>query len=253
MHEAQLHDENCMVTLTYNDDNLPPFPHSLLVDHQQKFMKRLRNEYKNKKIRFFNAGEYGKPTLENNLIARPHWHTILFNHEFDDHKLFAQTDCGDIYTSEKLEKIWGKGHCTITELSTDVAQYVAKYCVKKINGDQAHEHYKKVCPITGDIQNVRPEFATMSRRPGIARDWYKKYKQDIFPSDMVIIKGGTRVKTPRYYDALLQSESPEQLEKIKNDRQNYGIEHKKDSTPKRLLTREKVATAKNSKKETALR
>ena len=242
-----------MVTLTYNDDSLPLFPHTLLVDHQQKFMKRLRFEYQPKKIRFFNAGEYGKPTLENNLIARPHWHTILFNHEFEDKQLFDRTDQGDIFTSKKLEKIWGRGFCSITELSTNIAQYVAKYCVKKINGDKANEHYKKVCPITGDIQNVRPEFATMSRRPGIAGDWYQKYKSDVFPSDMVIIKGGTRVKTPKYYDALLGQTDPESLEKIKNDRMEYGQKHKKDSTPKRLLVREKVATAKQSKKETKLR
>ncbi len=248
-----MHPENCMVTLTYNDENLPQFPHSLLVDHQQKFMKRLRFEYKPKKIRFFNAGEYGKPTLENNLIARPHWHTILFNHDFEDKVLFDRTDAGDIFTSEKLEKIWGKGFCTITELSTNIAQYVAKYCVKKINGVKADAHYQKISPITGEIQNVRPEFATMSRRPGIAHDWYEKYKTDVFPSDMVIIKGGTRVKTPRYYDALLNNEDPEQLEKIKIDRQAYGLKHKKDQTPKRLLVREKVATAKTSTKETNLR
>lgn len=241
-----MHQQNTMVTLTYNDEHLPTFPHSLDVKHHQLFMKKLRNKYPNKTIRFYNGAEYGQPTIDNNFIGRPHFHTILFNHEFSDQVLFRNTDAGEIFTSETLEEIWGRGFCSVVELNQTTANYVARYCMKKINGDKADEHYKKVCPITGEIQNVRPEFSTMSRRPGIAQKWYEKYKSDVFPSDMVIVKG-VRVKTPSYYDSILQSESPEQLVKIKKDREEYGLKNLKEQTKKRLHIRETVKKAQAAK------
>ena len=206
-------------------------------------MKALRSKLSPKLIRFFNSGEYGSPTSENNYIARPHWHTIIFGHEFTDLVPYKKTKAGTIFTSAKLEKIWGKGFCSVVELTQQTANYVARYSIKKINGDRAQEHYEKICPTTGDIQNVRPEFSTQSRRPGIAKAWYEKYKTDVFPHDMVIMSDGTRVKTPRYYDALLQSESLEQYERIKKDREEYGLLHLKDSTLSRLKTRETVKKA----------
>ena len=50
-----MHKENCFVTLTYNDDNLPP---DLSLDKRafQLFMKRLRKRVK-VPIRFFACGE----------------------------------------------------------------------------------------------------------------------------------------------------------------------------------------------------
>lgn len=236
--------ENCMVTLTYDKENLPEFPHSLEVEHHQDFMKALRHHYYPQKIRFFNAGEYGKPTPDNDFIARPHWHTILFNYYPTDLILYSSSERGDVYESETLDKIWGRGHARVTELSNNIAQYVAKYCIKKINGDKADEHYQKICPLTGETDNVRPEFSTMSRRPGIAKDWYEKYKSDVFPHDMVILKDGTRVKTPRYYDNLFKETNPDIHQEIKDARMEYGHLHKKDQSKKRLLERETVAKAK---------
>lgn len=52
MHEAQMHDKNCFITLTYNDQYLPA-DGSLHLDHFQKFMKRLRKKFGDVSIRFF--------------------------------------------------------------------------------------------------------------------------------------------------------------------------------------------------------
>lgn len=244
MHEAQMHSENQMLTLTYDDENLPPFPHSLDVKHHQLFMKSLRNYLAPKRIRFFNSGEYGEPTLENNLIARPHWHTIIFGHAFTDLEAIKETKAGVIYSSSTLTKIWQKGHASIIELSVETANYVAKYCIKKVGGDLANEHYEKTNPYTGEISNIRPEFATMSRKPGIAHKWLNKYFTDIYPSDQTILKGGKQVKTPKYYDTQLEQSDPEMLKQIKDERKAFAFKHRKDATQRRLLTRELCTKAK---------
>ena len=57
VNEASLHDKNCFITLTYDDDHLPG-DRSLHVEHFQKFMKRLR-WHSDVLIRFLHCGEYG--------------------------------------------------------------------------------------------------------------------------------------------------------------------------------------------------
>ena len=52
VHEASLHDQNCFVTLTFNDSSLPSDA-SLKVADFQNFMKRLRQEVSPRKVRFF--------------------------------------------------------------------------------------------------------------------------------------------------------------------------------------------------------
>ena len=68
VHEAQMHESNCFITLTYMDN-----PVSLDYRDFQLFMKRLRSK-SGKRVRFFMCGEYG----ENN--SRPHFHAILFGY-----------------------------------------------------------------------------------------------------------------------------------------------------------------------------
>lgn len=72
--EASMHDENCFITLTYDDLNLPLIDgtnpetgevtkfKTLVKKDLQLFMKRLRSRLDEKggiKIRYFAAGEYG--------------------------------------------------------------------------------------------------------------------------------------------------------------------------------------------------
>lgn len=49
MHEAQLHNENAFITLTYDDEHLP-LDNSLNLKHFQDFMKRLRYHFSKKKF-----------------------------------------------------------------------------------------------------------------------------------------------------------------------------------------------------------
>ena len=68
-HEIALHDENCFLTLTYEDKNLPS--HLIVKDPFQRFMKRLRKHVK-KPLRYMVSHEYGSQHF------RPHHHAIIF-------------------------------------------------------------------------------------------------------------------------------------------------------------------------------
>jgi len=241
-----MHEENCVITLTYNDQNLPAGG-TLIKKDYTTFMKALRYSLKPKKIRFYHCGEYaeleediGKPQLESKL-GRPHYHACIFNHQFDDLELYEEKTSGNVYTSEKLNKIWGMGFVTTMDLTLKSAGYVARYITKKINGDKKDEHYKKVCEITGEIYPVQQEYSTMSNKPGIGKAWWDEFKDDIFPSDDCIVLSKNsyhHVPTPKYYDVQLEKENPGLSEKIKARRTVFAEEHIKDNTLKRLKVRE---------------
>lgn len=74
VHEASLYSENCFVTLTYNEANLPRDGMLCLRDFQL-FMKRLR-KFSGRGVRFFACGEYGSDK------GRPHYHACIFNFFF---------------------------------------------------------------------------------------------------------------------------------------------------------------------------
>ena len=58
MNEAQMHKDNCFITLTYDTPHLPP-RQSLKVSDFQTFMKNYRRSILPKRIRFYHCGEYG--------------------------------------------------------------------------------------------------------------------------------------------------------------------------------------------------
>lgn len=212
VHEASLHDENSFITLTYNKEHLPK-DMSVRKSEMQDFMRKLRYKYAEKKIRFYGCGEYGEK------LGRPHYHICLFGIDFDD-KVLLYKQFGhkrrfkvgfdfSLYTSKKLEDVWSKGFVTIGELNSYTAGYTARYCMKRITGLKAAGHYN------GRL----PEFALMSRKPGIAYEWFKNFKGDVYPKDFFTIRG-KRQKPPRFYDYLLEKAEPELLKKIKEKRED---------------------------------
>lgn len=229
MHENQMHELSTFVTLTYDDENLPESG-SLIKSHFQSFMKRLR-KFHGSQIRFFHCGEYGETT------RRPHYHAILFGIDFADKKPHSKNAQGDqIYTSETLAKIWGKGHCLIGAVTHKSAAYVARYIMKKVTGEKADEHYQSLNLVTGEIHSLTPEYVTMSTRPGIGYSWFKQYAQDVFPSDTVIVRGKESLP-PKYYLRKLAEESPKAQKRITAKRIKRAKKCAADSTPDRLRTR----------------
>jgi len=207
--EHELLNNSSFITLTYNPENLPKH-NTLVKKHFQDFMKRLRKHYFPQKIRFFHCGEYGEKT------NRPHYQAILFNCTFKDAKQLPGFKL--LKTSEILKKIWGKGHTSIGDVTFQSAAYVAGYVQKKINGKQKEEHYAIIDKTTGEYHGqLQQEYSTMSRKPGIAGDWFTLYKDDVYPSDNIHIDG-LELRPPKYFDYLLELEDKEQLELLKEKR-----------------------------------
>lgn len=209
VHEAQMFDENCFVTLTYDNEHLPD-DGSVKKGDLQKFLKRLRRKIEPRKVRFFACGEYGEK------LSRPHYHLCLFGFNFDDRELFKASrwkrskfgsSVDMLYISEMLGKVWKEGFHSIGEFSYKSAGYVARYVTKKINGKMAPAHY-------GEKES---EFALMSRRPGIGAEWLKKYKSDIYPKDYFVMNG-KKFASPRYYDSILEKLDNEMLNQVKERR-----------------------------------
>lgn len=229
-HEASLYQQNCFLTLTYEDGHLPK-DMSLSVREMQLFNKKLRKEFegfdpvlKNGKetfpIRTYYCGEYG------DKYKRPHYHELLFNFDFPDRKLFKIKNGFRYYTSDSLNEIWGKGFAVIGDLTFESAAYVARYVTKKITGKIASEHY----------QGRLPEFGIPSRNGGIGRGWFDLYHEDVYSYDQAILtrKDGKPhiLRPPKYYDKLYKENFPEQfealsikrLEFLKNNQSKFDVD-----------------------------
>lgn len=244
VHEAQMHKKNCFITLTYDPANLP-HPPSLNTREIQLFMSRLRRHYHPKKIRFFASGEYG----HKDNTERPHYHLLLFGHDFDDKVLCREgQNQANGYHSETLDKIWGKGRTETSNLTFNSAGYVARYALKKINGDMAEKYYQRTDEY-GEIYDLLPEFALMSRMPGIGYSWLEKYASDIFPCDHVIIDGKKKPVPSYYFRMLEESGAQSTHRKIQLKRRGNLRHHKDDNTPARLKVREKCLKLKQHQRQ----
>ena len=228
MDEAQGHTSNHFITVTYSDEHLPP-DRSLRPKDITDFIKRVRVE---RPFRYFYCGEYGEQ------FKRPHYHIIAFGLRLDDLKWKKNAQNGSpLYTSAYLTKKWhNKGHIWIGAVERESAGYVARYCLKKVGGELALDHYQAPHLETGEYLSVEPEFARMSRRPGIGSVWYDKYKTDLYTYDHKIIEKGKSTKVPRYYDKLLEKENPDKLQGLKALRKEKALAN--ECTAARLREKE---------------
>lgn len=235
MHEASLYEENCFITLTYDDQHLPD-GNSLDYQEFQLFMKRLRKKA-GRKIRFYMSGEYGEER------QRPHFHACIFNYNFPDRIFFKTSGKGTyVYTSEILNNLWPKGWSTVCDLTFQSAQYVAAYILKKQGGKRNLKDYEEIDKETGEVFYREKEFAHMSLKPGIGAGWYEKYKPEVFPSDHVIVNG-REMLPPRYYTRKLKEQNPEIHEEVQAKREKRSIMQLQDNTEERLLVKEEVLKA----------
>lgn len=250
MHEASLYEQNSFITLTYNNDHLPPNG-SIVVEHTQDFMKRLRDricshtgckvqytQIKGRKLRWqcsgrcpkirsFGCAEYGEK------LSRPHYHIVLFNWQFPDLKFwrYSGNDWSDkkwpVYRSQMLEELWTYGFSEVGTVTFESVAYVARYVTKKINGAKKETHY-------GD---KLPERAVcVSNREGIGLPWLKKHAKECLATDSVVIKGKEN-RVPRYYCKKLEDWFPEKYAVVKQQRLNKIKTIDLDATKKRLQDR----------------
>ena len=166
------------VTLTYNDFHLPIDDNgpSLRVEDCQKFMKRLRKFFSDKRIRFLLSGEYGSKT------QRPHYHAILFGlrlSDFPDLRLVKYNNLKQpLFTSPMFAAIWSHGIVSIGSVSKQSCDYVCRYVLKKqhdLNSDDTFYAGRK------------PPFILSSRRPGIGLLDCEKYLAA--PEQHIVVDG----------------------------------------------------------------
>lgn len=248
-HESSDYPDNCFLTLTYSDDHLPS-DHSLDKDALSSFIKRLRRhvEYRDQKhreklkddlkltqeqldqipkhkIKFFGCGEYGQDQelLQQGIeaLGRPHYHAIIFNYDFPDKEFFGKSDSGEnIYISPTLDKLWGKGHAVIGDVTFESSAYVARYCVKKINGDMAYDHYQKLDEETGEVHLLEPEYMRCSK--GIGENFTKKYTNDMAKGYITV--NGVKQGLPKYYQKKFEELDPVYFSEYKEQKAEHCID-----------------------------
>lgn len=239
VHEAKLYDHNLFATFTYCDDELPE-SRSLEYRDFQLFMKRMRKRIRGDvggpeggyPLRFFCAGEYGGRT------GRPHFHAVLFNARFGDE---VRLSSGRL-SSRLAEELWSHGAVVLDEVNQATAAYVAGYSLKKVHGARARDFYEDVVNLrTGEVSRRRPEFVTMSRRPGIGAWFYRRFHGDLFPEDHAIVDG-KRWKVPSYYWNKFRLEGdPAVVEALEEKRYLRAAAQLEESSPERRAVREELA------------
>lgn len=230
MHEAKLHDDNCFITLTFDDVHLPENG-SISKDDVQRFLKRLRFSIQPKRVSYYAVGEYGEQT------GRPHYHILLFGHDFPDKIPLQREGAHTTYSSAVLRALWPYGNNMIGTITWQSAMYCCKYVTKKLYGDVTRIAFDID---TGEWRPVEHEFALMSRNPALGKRYYKKHSGDITAHDSIIIQGKA-LKPPKYYDKL---RAEDELIKAKGERVKAAKQHAANQTLDRLRVREKVAKAK---------
>lgn len=229
LHERKFHEQSAFLTLTYNNENLPPGG-TLVKRDFQLFMKRYRKSL-DRKIKFFMCGEYGEKN------ARPHYHAIIFGHDFADKRYFSANRRGDKYfTSEALGSLWGLGHNVIGAVTFDSCAYVARYIVKKVTGSGAVDHYS-VVDGNGQVFERLPEYTDQSN--GIGKRYYERFHAEVYTHDSVVINA-REVRPPRYYDSLYELTNSGELAKIKRKRRMKALLFKADNTSRRRWVKEVI-------------
>ncbi len=182
-HEFMFHKSGMFITLTYEPDKVP-MESAYIDDHlvhvpslhkpdMQKFIKRLRHEYKEKMV-YFAGGEYGQ-----DRTTHPHYHAIVFP-GLPDQKV------RDVIINET----WGQGMTHVGSVTPESIQYVAGYIQKKWYGN----------PQESPIYPSQEPFALMSK--GIGSQFIDKYKESLLYSGKTSFQGVAR-KLPRYYRSKL--------------------------------------------------
>ncbi len=239
--EIQGWEDNCFITLTYNDKHIPK-NRDLIKKDLQDFWKRLRYYYQGKQtwvnpqngkvenpIRYFACGEYGPRTM------RPHYHACVFNWKPDDLKFYKKNHNGDsLYTSKTLNQIWGKGFVIVGELTYQSACYVARYVSKKL--------FKKT-KIYKFLEK-QPEFTTSSRCGGIGLKYWQENIKKITENKGIFIKIAGKVKNkkiPKYFMRKWQESGDDEyefyvIEKCENGKKAWAeILSKTDKTEEEYL------------------
>lgn len=198
-HSFGKEENSYFITLTYDDVHLANLDHSpiydlyaLNFDDMTEFIKRLRNKFRECNIDYYYSGEYGDSSF------RPHFHLIVFNLPLDDLEFWKLDNFGaPVYTSDIIHNLWKKGVCSVSKFAWLNAAYTAGYVEKKLDG-RANAEYSAV--------GLTPEGCRMSRRPGIAHEYYLDNYKDIWLNNGLNVSRSVnsqgKLGIPRYFRKL---------------------------------------------------
>lgn len=166
MAEAQLHENNSFLNLTYSDEKVPS-DYGLDYRHLRLFLGRLRDRVAPQRFRFYGCGEY-ETTGERRW--NPHFHVALFGFPpcVKGRSSFGKVSGKCCYFCDLVRDTWGNGHVVLGTLTWSSAHYIAQYVTKKATKD-AYDR----------PPGCESPAARMSMRPGIAAGYAKALAQGL--------------------------------------------------------------------------
>lgn len=194
--ENNYHKEKCFVTCTFDNKILrdpnskarkygasPDFVFNIEYSKKyvQKFIKRVRKKYTDKKISFYHVAEYGENT------QRPHHHFIFWGTDFNKNKWHQtyQSKSGKIqFISEELNELWACGNCTIQDINSYNSLYIASYTTTKQKN-----------------QNILKPKMSFSNRSRIGYKFIRRYKETIL-KDYFETEEGIKLPIPNSYKKI---------------------------------------------------
>lgn len=156
------------ITLTYDQKHLP-FLGSLCKEHLQNYLKRLRKQNGENRIRYYAVGEYGSASM------RPHYHILLFNAE--------NCTVRSAWCDRKGNSI-GLVHCGSVNAAS--VAYVLKYMVQ---------------PFTDLPYPMEKPFSVMSRAFGIGARYLTDTMVAWHREDdrLYCMRENVKTRLPRFY------------------------------------------------------
>lgn len=196
------------VTLTYDDDKLPP--DGVNRRDIQLFLKRLRKHFDSNTLRYFIVSEYGDHTL------RPHYHGLLF------YQIPRSSDIYDI-----IELSWKNGFVQFGEIEEGSIVYCTKYCLKGSDVPPGkNDNFRLVSKMNG----------------GIGVDYIEKqaeYHQDLTTPSLVHWQG-QEAPMPRYYrEKMLRKYDENDIIDIRLAYQDYLRKYRYDKFVREVLRYQK--------------
>lgn len=219
LHELESWDDATFITITYDDEHLPP-EENLEKTALQKWFKRLRKQLDERRIKYYACGEYG------DKFERPHYHAIVFG-------------LNRVHDKETVEDTWPYGHVYMGTVTADSIKYVAGYVHKKYSAQ--YEYPGKTPPFQLQSQGLGLEFAM-------------QYK-DRFTKDLSTTIKGTRVGLPRYYIKKLEID-PEKREALAKDRVkdlNEQLSEHSERQAREIVIADRRQRERNLKSKTSLK
>jgi hypothetical protein len=182
-HELITNPKAVYLTLTYSPENLHKSAINKMNSYDRRgtldpndvtlFIKRLRQKYINKKLRYIYCGEYGEDRW------RPHYHMVIWGINFNE------------ISQETLVNTWGLGYVDKSNesVTTNAITYIVSYLNKKKKSKALD---KKIYTDNGRI----PPFIRMSQ--GLGKEWANNKKHN-WAKTGTIAHNGNQYPIPRYY------------------------------------------------------